>query len=50
MKTFEATVRIEATGMIVKTQVQAESSQQAYFLLQGQYGVNSVVHLPNEVR
>jgi len=38
MKTFEAYVRIQSSGYIVKTVVQAENSQAAYFLLQGQYG------------
>jgi len=49
MKTFEAYVRIQSSGYIVKTVVQAENSQAAYFLLQGQYGQNNVVHLPREV-
>jgi hypothetical protein len=50
MNTYEAYVRIECNGMVVKTYVNAESSQQAYFLLQGQYGENNIVHLPSEVR
>jgi hypothetical protein len=49
MKPFEAYVRIEANGCIVKTIVQAQDSQSAYFLLQGQYGANNVIHLPCEV-
>jgi len=49
MKTFEAYVRIQSSGYIVKTVVQAENSQAAYYLLQGQYGQNNVVHLPREV-
>ena len=49
MKTFEAHVRIQSSGYIVNTVVQAENSQAAYFLLQGQYGQNNVVHLPREV-
>jgi hypothetical protein len=47
MRTFEAYVR--ANGYVVKTQVMAESSQDAYFLLQGQYGADNIVHLPVEV-
>jgi hypothetical protein len=49
MKTFEAYVRIQSSGYIVKAIIQAENSQAAYFLLQGQYGQNNVVHLPHEV-
>jgi hypothetical protein len=47
MKTFEAYVR--AGGFIVKTIVVAENSQAAYFLLQGQYGNDNIVHFPAEV-
>jgi hypothetical protein len=47
MKTFEAYVR--AGGFVVKTQVFADNSQDAYFLLQGQYGKENIVHLPSEV-
>ncbi|QWD62822.1 hypothetical protein [Polynucleobacter sp. MWH-UH25E] len=47
MKTFEAYVR--ANGYVVKTRIMASSSQDAYFLLIGQYGVDNVVHLPMEV-
>lgn len=47
MRTFEAYVR--ANGYVVKTRVIAESSQDAYFLLQGQYGADNIVHLPVEV-
>ena len=47
MKTFEAYVR--AGGFVVKTIVMADNSQAAYFLLQGQYGMNNIVHLPMEV-
>ena len=47
MKTFEAYVR--AGGFVVKTLVMADNSQAAYFLLQGQYGLNNIVHLPTEI-
>lgn len=47
MKTFEAYVR--AGGFVVKTIVMADNSQAAYFLLQGQYGMSNIVHLPMEV-
>ncbi len=47
MKTFESYVRIGE--FVIKTIVIAASSQDAYFLLQGQYGANNVVHLPMEV-
>mgnify|MGYP007031261776 FL=1 len=47
MRTFEAYVR--ANGYVVKTRVMAESSQDAYFLLQGQYGADNIVHLPVEI-
>jgi len=49
MKTFEAYVRIQPQGWVVKTRVVAENSQDAYFLLQGQYGSDNIVHLPTEV-
>lgn len=47
MKTFEAYVR--AGGVVVKTLIIAGDSQAAYFLLQGQYGNENIVHLPTEV-
>ena len=47
MKTFEAYVR--AGGFVVKTVIVADDSQAAYFLLQGQYGKENIVHLPTEV-
>ena len=47
MKTFEAYVR--ANGYVVKTRIVADNSQDAYFLLQGQYGADNIVHLPTEV-
>lgn len=31
MNTYEASVRIESSGMVIKTQIIAETSQQAYF-------------------
>jgi len=49
MKTYEAYVRTMPDGIIVRTIIHAENSQAAYFLLQGQYGQNNVVHLPREV-
>ncbi len=49
MKTYVAYVRIQPQGWVVETQILANSSQDAYFLLQGQYGANNVVHLPTEV-
>lgn len=49
MKTFEAYVRIQPQGWVVKTQIVADDSQDAYFLLQGQYGAENIVHLPTEV-
>lgn len=47
MKTFEAYVR--ANGYVVKARIMANSSQDAYFLMIGQYGVDNIVHLPMEV-
>ena len=49
MKNFEAYVRIESNGFVVRTVIAADNSQAAYFLLQGQYGANNVVHLPMEI-
>jgi hypothetical protein len=49
MKTYESYVRIQPQGWVVKTRVIAESSQEAYFLLQGQFGNDNIVHLPTEV-
>jgi len=47
MKTFEAYVRVGS--FVVKTRVVADNSQDAYFLLQGQYGNDNIVQLPTEV-
>ena len=49
MNTYEAYVRVELNNMVIKTMIRAENSQQAYFLLQGQYGQNNVVHMPREI-
>ncbi len=49
MNTYETYVRIYPNDMIVKTWVIAEDSQQAYYLLQGQYGNNNVVYFPQQV-
>ena len=49
MKTYEAYVRIESNGYVIKTLVKAENSQAAYCLLQGKYGSNNVVYFPTEV-
>lgn len=49
MKTFEAYVRTMPSGQVIKARVMAENDQAAFFLLQGQYGQNNVVHFPNEV-
>lgn len=49
MNPYEAYVRITCNGMVVKTQVLADNPQAAYFLLQGQYGENNIVHLPTQV-
>lgn len=47
MKTFEAYVR--AGGIVVKALIVASNSQDAYFLLQGQYGKDNIVHFSTEV-
>ena len=47
MKTFEAYVR--ANGYVVRTRISADNARDAYFLLQGQYGADNIVHLPTEV-
>ncbi len=49
MNTFEAYVRIACSGVIIKTWVLADNAQDAYCLLQGQYGENNIVHLPTKV-
>ncbi len=49
METYEAMVRIQSSGMVVRTRVQANSNQDALWLLEGQYGVGNVVHLPTLV-
>jgi len=50
MNTYEAYVRISCNGLIIKTLVMAENSQQAYYLLQGQYGEHNIIHSPMEVK
>jgi len=49
MKQFVAYVRIQPSGLVIKTMVMAENNQAVNFLLQGQYGQNNVTHLPQEV-
>ena len=49
MNTYEAYVRISCNGVVVKTWVQANNTQDAYFLLQGQYGPENVIHLPTQI-
>ena len=46
MNTYEAMVHIASNNMYVKTRVQAQSTQDALWLLQGQYGPDSVVIMP----
>jgi hypothetical protein len=46
MNTYEAMVRIQANNMIVRTRIQANSNQDALWLLEGQYGPGNVVTLP----
>jgi hypothetical protein len=49
METYEAMVRISSSSMVVRTRVQANSSQDALWLLEGQYGVGNVATLPSVV-
>ena len=49
MKTYQAYVRVMPANVVVKTQVLADGIQQAIFLLQGQYGVGNIVHLPSRI-
>ncbi len=49
MNTYEAMVRIASNNMVVRTQVQANSNQDALWLLEGQYGAGNVVTLPSLV-
>jgi hypothetical protein len=49
MNTYEAMVRIQSNNMFVRTQVQAQSNQDALWLLEGQYGAGNVVTLPTLV-
>ncbi len=49
MNTYEAMVRISSNNMVVRTCVQASSSQDALWLLEGQYGSGNVVTLPTLV-
>lgn len=49
METYEAMVRISSNNMVVRTRVQANSAQDALWLLEGQYGSGSVVVLPSLV-
>ena len=49
MSTYDTYVRIPPNNYVCKAQVKAESLQQAYFLLQGQYGVSNVLHLPSRI-
>jgi len=49
VNTYEAMVRIASNNLIVRTQVQANSHQDALWLLEGQYGAGNVISLPNLV-
>lgn len=49
MNTYEAMVRIQSNNMVVRAHVQANSNQDALWLLEGQYGVGNVVTLPSLV-
>lgn len=49
MNTYEAMVRISSNNMVVRTCIQASSSQDALWLLEGQYGSGNVVTLPTLV-
>lgn len=49
METYEAMVRIQSNNMVVRTRLQANSSQDALWLLEGQYGAGNVVTLPSLV-
>ena len=49
MNTYEAYVRITCNGMVIKTWIKANSNQEAYFLLQGQYGQDNIVTLPSAI-
>ena len=49
METYEAMVRIQSYNMVVRARVQANSSQDAIWLLEGQYGAGNFVTLPTLV-
>ncbi len=49
MNTYEAMVRIQSNNMVVRTRVQANSNQDALWLLEGQYGAGNIVTLPTLV-
>ena len=49
MNTYEAMVLIQVNNMVIRTRVQANSNQDALWLLEGQYGVGSIVMLPTLV-
>lgn len=49
MNTYEAYVRVNYNDLVIKTVVIAENSQDAYFLLQSQYGKDNVIYLPLEI-
>jgi len=54
MKTFSATVKVRkgssSSTMLIKTQVQADSPDQAKWLLEAQYGAGNVIGTPQQVR
>ena len=49
MDTYEAFVRVMPSNHVVKTHIKAETFQQAYFLLQGQFGQKNIVNLPVKI-
>ena len=50
MYTYEATVKVtnSSNTFILKTQVNAETAQEAYYLLEGQYGTGCVLNYPQQ--
>jgi hypothetical protein len=48
MNTYEASVRVQPYGFVVKTQVFADNFQDAYLLLQAQYGSENICQMPQQ--
>lgn len=49
MNTYEAAVRLKPHGWVVKVQLFAENFQDAFLILQAQYGDENICQMPMQI-